>query len=211
MAELKLLQRVLGPVMTNCYILIDKYNKEAVIIDPADRADVLDKLLKEEGAELKAMLLTHAHFDHVSAVPELRKMYPDAEVIIGEGDQELLGNAMQNLSAVMGDSPVTFAPDRTVSDGETMEVLGHTVKCIEVPGHTKGGMCYYFEDLKVIFDGDTLFRGSVGRSDFPTGDEEALLRSISEKLFSLPDDTVVFPGHNEQTTIATEKKYNFYF
>ena len=110
----------------------------------------------------------------------------------------------------MGKNLVVKA-DKTVRDGEEIELIGLNIKCIEVPGHTIGGMCYYIPDLKSLFDGDTLFRGSVGRSDFPTGNGEDLINNIREKLLTLPEDTNVFPGHDSPTTIGREKEHNYYF
>ena len=158
-----------------------------------------------------AILLTHAHFDHIDAVDMIRSEFPDIEVIIGKNDEELMGNPNLNLSmAFMGD-PVSVKADKTVNDGEVINLIGIRIECIEVPGHTKGGMCYYMPELSALFDGDTLFHGSVGRSDFPTGDSQLLLDSIRGKLFTLPDETKVFPGHDSETTIGWEKENNMFF
>ena len=210
----KISGRVLGPVATNCYTVVNEETKESILIDAADMTGSADKLLaasRDAGAKPVAILLTHAHFDHTDGVPVVRKECPDIEVIIGENDAPLLEDPRLNLSiSFMGEASSTKA-DRTVSDGEEIELIGLKIKCIEVPGHTIGGMCYYIPELGVVFDGDTLFCGSVGRSDFPTGDGELLIESIRNKLFVLPDDTRVFPGHDAQTTIHTEKVGNFYF
>ena len=209
-----------GPIATNCYTVINEETGEAILIDATGRAEVLLRAAKEAGAKVKALLLTHGHFDHMDAVDEVRKLCPDIEVVIGEKDVPILENPSLNLSlSFMGEAFSTRA-DRTVKDGEELELIGLKIRCIEVPGHTAGGVCYYTEVssqaegegvIPVLFDGDTLFHGSVGRSDFPTGDEEALLSSIKEKLFTLPDETHVFPGHNSDTTIGYEKQTNIYF
>lgn len=208
----KISGRVLGPVATNCYTIVNEETKESILIDAADRnSSRLLAASEEAGATPVAMLITHAHFDHTDGIPAVRSKYPDVEVIIGENDAPLMEDPILNLSlSFMGEAFSTKA-DRTVADGEEIELIGLKIKCIEVPGHTVGGMCYYIPELNVLFDGDTLFCGSVGRSDFPTGDGDLLIKSIREKLFVLPDDTKVLPGHDAQTTIHTEKVGNFYF
>ena len=141
----------------------------------------------------------------------IRSEYPDIEVIIGKNDEELLSNPNLNLSmAFMGD-PVSVRVDKTVNDGEVIEFIGIRIECIEVPGHTIGGMCYYIESLGTLFDGDTLFHSSIGRSDFPTGNGEDLIKNIKDKLLVLPEETQVFPGHDSETTIGREKMSNYYF
>ena len=208
--------RTLGPIATNCYTVINESTNEAILIDATGKADILLKEVETAGARLVAVLLTHAHFDHIDAVEEVRKLYSDAVVYIGEHDAPLLGDPALNLSYSFTGVPVTVEADRTVKDGEEIELIGLNFRCIEVPGHTIGGMCYYTtisddKDVHIVFDGDTLFHGSVGRSDFPTGDGETLIRSIKEKLLTLPEDTRVFPGHNSDSTIGWEKEKNFYF
>ena len=200
-----------GPVATNCYTIINEDSNEAILIDASGSVARLLSAVKEAGATPKALLLTHAHFDHMDAVDKIREEYPEIEVIIGANDAPLLEDPSLNLSySFMGD-PVTTKADRTVSDGEEIELIGIRIKCIEVPGHTIGGMCYFMPELTSLFDGDTLFHGSIGRSDFPTGDGDALIESIATKLFILPDDTRVFPGHDSETTIGWEKANNYYF
>lgn len=200
-----------GPVATNCYTIINEDTNEAILIDASGSVARLLSAVKEAGATPKALLLTHAHFDHMDAVDKIREEYPEIEVIIGANDAPLLENPSLNLSySFMGD-PVTTKADRTVSDGEEIELIGIRIKCIEVPGHTIGGICYFMPELTSLFDGDTLFHGSIGRSDFPTGDGDALIENIATKLFILPDDTRVFPGHDSETTIGWEKANNYYF
>lgn len=210
MQNIIVVTNVLGDLGTNCYTVVNTDTREAVIIDPAANADFLLKMLKNQNYDLKAILLTHAHFDHMAAVNDLKEAMPEVPVYIGVNDEELLSNCAANLSAMFAE-PVFVKADKTVSDGELLPMLGTTITCIEVPGHTKGGMCYYFEENKLLFDGDTLFTGSIGRSDFPTGDGELLIRSIEEKLFVLPDDVVVYPGHNSKTKIGREKAGNMFF
>lgn len=210
MQNIIVVTNVLGDLGTNCYTVVNTDTREAVIIDPAANADFLLKMLQNQNYDLKAILLTHAHFDHMAAVNDLKEAMPEVPVYIGVNDEELLSNCAANLSAMFAE-PIFVKADKTVSDGELLPMLGTTITCIEVPGHTKGGMCYYFEENKLLFDGDTLFTGSIGRSDFPTGDGELLIRSIEEKLFVLPDDVVVYPGHNSKTKIGREKAGNMFF
>ena len=201
----------LGVIGTNCYTLINDSTGEAILVDATGDLDSLLQGITEINADLKAVLLTHAHFDHIDAVDGVKKKFPKADVYIGENDEKLLGNPNLNLAmSFMGKNLVVKA-DKTVRDGEEIELIGLNIMCIEVPGHTIGGMCYYIPDLKSLFDGDTLFRGSVGRSDFPTGNGEDLINNIREKLLTLPEDTNVFPGHDSPTTIGREKEHNYYF
>lgn len=215
---------VTGMIGTNCYTLINEETKEAIFIDASGNTETLTRVVKNENLTPKAILLTHAHFDHMDGVEGIREEFPDIEVIIGENDAPLLEDPISNLSLAFTGNPISTKADRTVSDGEEISLIGLTIKCIEVPGHTIGGICYYIDNqinkgdngdiltkTGVIFDGDTLFWASIGRSDFPTGDEETLLRNIREKLFVLPEDTLVLPGHNNKTSIKWEKKNNPYF
>ena len=199
-----------GLVATNCFTIINEDTKEAIMIDASGNPKHLLEDIVIAEAKPVAILLTHAHFDHIDAVDMIRSEFPDIEVIIGKNDEELMGNPNLNLSmAFMGD-PVSVKADKTVNDGEVINLIGIRIECIEVPGHTKGGMCYYMPELSALFDGDTLFHGSVGRSDFPTGDSQLLLDSIRGKLFTLPDETKVFPGHDSETTIGWEKENNMF-
>ena len=200
-----------GLVATKTKKIINEDTKEAIMIDASGNPKHLLEDIVIAEAKPVAILLTHAHFDHIDAVDMIRSEFPDIEVIIGKNDEELMGNPNLNLSmAFMGD-PVSVKADRTVNDGEVINLIGIRIECIEVPGHTKGGMCYYMPELSALFDGDTLFHGSVGRSDFPTGDSQLLLDSIRGKLFTLPDETKVFPGHDSETTIGWEKENNMFF
>ena len=200
-----------GPVMTNCYTLINEDTKEAILVDASGRGEQVLRFVKASGAKPVALLLTHGHFDHIDAVEQVRSEYPDIEVIIGKNEEIIMSNPDLNLSYGFTGSPLSIKADRTVGDNEDIELIGLKIHCIEVPGHTIGGMCYYIQELKMLFDGDTLFCGSIGRSDFPTGDGEALIKNISEKLLTLPEDTKVYPGHDMETNIGREKVSNMYF
>ncbi len=200
-----------GLVATNCYTIINEETNEAIMIDASGDPKYLLEEIRANESNPVAILLTHAHFDHVDAVKMIKSEYPGTEVIIGVNDEKLLADPTLNLSMSFMGEPVSASADRTVSDGEVIELIGIKITCIEVPGHTIGGMCYYMPELGCIFDGDTLFHGSIGRSDFPTGDGEALVTNIREKLFTLPEETKVFPGHDSETTIGWEKANNMFF
>ena len=209
MQNLIVVTNVLGDLATNCYTVVNTATREAIIIDPAANAEFLLEMIKNQQYKLIKIFLTHGHFDHILGIEGIKKAYPDVPVVIGKNDEDILATPAANLSMMFSGNPVALKADETVNDHDVVEILGTKVKCIEVPGHTKGGMCFYFEENKMLFAGDTLFAGSIGRSDFPTGDGEALVRNIKEKLLVLPEDTVVYPGHNNRTTIGREKVDNW--
>ena len=209
MQNLIVVTNVLGDLATNCYTVVNTATREAIIIDPAANAEFLLEMIKNQQYKLIKIFLTHGHFDHILGIEGIKKAYPDVPVVIGKNDEDILATPAANLSMMFSGNPVALKADQTVNVNDVVEILGTKVKCIEVPGHTKGGMCFYFEENKMLFAGDTLFAGSIGRSDFPTGDGEALVRNIKEKLLVLPEDTVVYPGHNNRTTIGREKVDNW--
>ena len=211
MANIITITTVLGSYSTNCYIVANTDTREAVIIDPAARGDYIIKSCEDQKFKVVAILLTHGHYDHIGALEQLRNEYPDAKVYAGVEEEEVLKNPALNLSELLFGSAVSTQADIYVDDAQKLELLGTTITCLHVPGHTKGGTCYYFEEEKLLFSGDTLFNFSVGRSDFPTGNEAALLENISSKLLVLPDDVVVYAGHNNRSTIGREKKMNPFF
>jgi len=196
---------VLGPVQTNCYIT--QNSGQALIIDPADRADLIIKKCEELKINLIAILLTHGHFDHIGAVNDLKEAYK-IPVYAGRDEEKLLSDTMLNGSAKMNRIPIKTSADILVDDNEILEIAGLSVKVIATPGHTSGCVCYYIESEKVLFSGDTLFADSFGRTDFPTGSQSMLKNSIINKLFVLPDDTAVYPGHDRGTVIEYEKVNN---
>ena len=210
MANLITITNVLGSFATKCYTVANSDTREALIIDPADRADYLIRMYENQNLKPVAVLLTHGHYDHIGALAGVREAFPDIKVYAGKEEDEVLRSTDLNLSAMFG-APTATSADIYVDDGEEIELLGTKIKCLHVPGHTKGGTCYYFADEKLLFSGDTLFYGSIGRSDFPTGDGHALLENIEKKLLVLPDDVTVYPGHNDRTSIKKEKEFNPYF
>lgn len=198
--------RVLGDVGTNCYLVINDDAKEAVLIDPADCADKIEQMISENGVTLKAILLTHGHYDHITAADDIRKMY-DVKIYASCDEAELLLDTHKNLSA-HSRKVVTLKADVLHKDGDILELAGMNIEVKHTPGHTIGGSCYYIKEAGMLFSGDTLFAESVGRTDFPTASMSQLVHSIKDKLMSLPEDTKVFPGHGESTSIGYEKKYN---
>ena len=201
-------QKVLGMVGTNCYICMHAESKEAFIVDPADNAAAIIRMVSDMGAKPCAVLLTHGHFDHIGAADELRKMY-EIPVYAHEAEEALLSSPTLNLSGSWA-SAIILKADHLLKDGDKLQIAGFTVKVLHTPGHTEGSCCYVLENEELLFSGDTLFHGSVGRTDFPTGSMGMLHNSIHRKLFVLPAETTVYPGHGEATYIAYEKRYNPY-
>ena len=210
MANIITVTNVLGTMATNCYMVVNTDTRETIIIDPADRPEFIIKRCREQQYKVTALLLTHGHFDHIRAVPGLKAEYPDVKVYAGKEEADVLKNSHVNMTI---DFPpeMSMEADIYVDDGEELDLIGAKIRCIHVPGHTKGGMCYYFEENKILFSGDTLFEMSIGRSDFPTGDGQALLDNISKKLLTLPKDVVVYSGHGGKTSIGREKRSNPFF
>ena len=208
MSDFRIKTCVLGGVSTNCYIAYNDRTKEAVILDPADNAPYIQKKCGELGVKPSAVLLTHGHFDHILGVPELCRAIPGLAVYAAGKEAALLADPQQNLAQAFGAPPVSLKADREVRDGDRLSLLGLSWQVIETPGHTKGSVCYYLPEEAVLFAGDTLFYESYGRTDFPGGSGRELIDSITRRLFALPDDTMVYPGHGDPTTIRHEKEYN---
>lgn len=200
---------VLGDVRTNCYLLINEKTLETIVVDPADRADVIVRKAVDEGLTLKAIFLTHGHGDHILAVSDLKRDF-GLQVYAAEAEKELLLNPAQNLSKMLFGVSVTVKPDVLLKDGQEFTEAGMDFRMLLTPGHTPGGCCYYQPEEKALFSGDTLFCGSIGRTDFPGGSLSELVRSVKEKLLVLPENVKVYPGHEEMTTISHEKRYNPY-
>ncbi len=203
-----------GPLQTNCYLIGNPETGEAILFDPGADAAEIKATVKEMGLKPVAIFLTHCHFDHVGAVKNLVTEY-GIPVVCGDAEKELLQDLAHVLPAPFDrnyPSPESLLihADRFVEHEEMVEYAGLYITCIATPGHTAGGFSFYFPVERMLVSGDTLFLESIGRSDFPSGDEEVLLSSIRERLYELPDDTIVLPGHGPATNIAYEKRYNLY-
>ena len=191
----------LGDFATNCYTVYNEKTRDAIMIDPAANARFLSNMLTNQQLHCKAILLTHGHIDHIGGVQELLELIGHQVPVYAASEEvEVLGDPRKNLSAMFCPQVVTLKPDVQLEDGQEIEMLGTKLRCILVPGHTKGGICYYLEENHMLFCGDTLFSRSIGRSDFPTGDGIQLVKNIREKLLVLPDDTQVYPGHKEKVS-----------
>ena len=206
MGKLELQQCVLGPVYTNCYIAKNKETGEALIIDPADSPSKIELKVNAMGAKPVAVLLTHGHFDHIMGVEAVREKY-QIPVYACRQEEEMLREPSVNMTDQMGKS-CSICPDVFLDDLQVFEAAGFSIQMIHTPGHTKGSCCYYLKEEGVLFSGDTLFCGSVGRTDFPGGSASQIRDSLHRLLAALPDDTSVYPGHDISTTIGYEKRYN---
>ena len=206
MGKLQIACARLGMLETNCYFGYDAQTGGTFIVDPADDAEAIKGWCLANGKRPAAILLTHGHFDHIMAADALRREF-SVPIYAAEAEKPVLENAQYNLSA-MWHRPVTLKADQYLKDGQILSLAGFSIKVISTPGHTAGGLCYYLEKERVLFSGDTLFAGSYGRVDFPTSSMAEMARSVRERLLTLPEDTIVYPGHGESTDIRSEKKYN---
>ena len=206
MANLKIGRMMIGMCQTNCYFVYEEGKRDVIFIDPADRGGYIYETMKEHGFNVAGILLTHGHFDHIWGSKELREL-SGAKIYAYEGEKEVCEDAGNNVSSQCG-RPYTVVPDEYLQDGAMITIAGITCKLSATPGHTQGSCCYYFEDAGMLISGDTLFQDSVGRTDLPTGSMSKLVRSVREKLFCLPEEVKVYPGHGESTTIGYEKEFN---
>lgn len=208
MGDIKIDRITLGIYGTNCYFIYRTDTKDAIVVDPADSGDFIFDELTKKGLSLKAILLTHGHFDHIYGVASLKEK-SGVPVYAFEAEAGLLGDTDMNLSASFG-RKVTVVPDVLLKDGEETDIFGLRFRTIHTPGHTVGSACFYFEEASALIAGDTLFAESVGRTDFPTGSMSRIVRSITEKLMVLPNNVKVYPGHGDYTSIGYERDYNPY-
>lgn len=193
-----------GIYAANCYIIYDDQSLDAVMIDPAGDYPKLKKYLDGKSLNLKAALLTHGHGDHIGAVESLRSDLK-TPIYVHLDDEEMIQSAKLNLSGSTGGA-ISFDPDHLIADNEKLVFGALEFKALHTPGHTRGGMCFLMEGA--VFTGDTLFTGSIGRSDLYGGDHETLIASIRKKLMVLPESTAVYPGHGPGSTIGREIKTN---
>jgi len=202
----------LGDFETNCYVVrAGRQAKECLIIDPGFSAEGLLEFLNKEGLSVERILLTHGHCDHIAGVKLLREHYNGVPVAISGEDAPMLTSGRKNLAWMTGSLLRVGEPDEILNAGQEVGLEQVKFKVLSTPGHTPGGMSFYSADQGVVFSGDTLFSGSIGRDDFPGGNRGVLLQSIREQLFVLPEETVVYPGHGPATTIGREKQSNPFF
>jgi glyoxylase-like metal-dependent hydrolase (beta-lactamase superfamily II) len=196
-----------GPLQANCTILGDEEAAEAIVIDPGEEASRIQGRLAELGLTLKQILLTHGHIDHVGGAQELKRL-TGAPILLNEDDLPLL--KMVGVQAMFFGlpKPETGLPDQHLSDGQRVGLERYPAKVLCTPGHTKGSVCFYFASLKLLVAGDTLFAGSIGRTDLPGGNSAKIINSIQTRLLTLPDETRVLTGHGPETTIGRERRSN---
>jgi hydroxyacylglutathione hydrolase len=204
---LSLTRFTVGPLMENCYLLADESTRLAVLVDPGDEAPLLLSALHKQQLKLQAIWLTHAHFDHIGAIEEITAAL-EVPVLLHPADRPVYQNAYK--AAQIWDIPFTQPTADTLDlAAEQVLMLGDTaVRCLYTPGHAPGHLAFYLESQQLVLSGDALFRGSIGRTDLPFGNQQQLLTSIRNKLLVLPDDTLVYPGHGGETDIGLEKRSN---
>lgn len=193
---------VTGPLGENCYIIYDREAKEGIIVDPGSSAPKIIRTVEILNIKIKSIVFTHGHFDHIMAYTKVREAFPEAKLLVCEAENEVLSDPSKSLLKT-GD---IIVPDVFLKDNDKVSFGGCSLQVIHTPGHTAGSICLYGEGN--LISGDTLFRRSIGRWDLPTGNGEEEINSIMTKLFVLPDDTLVYPGHGESTTIGEEKELN---
>lgn len=191
--------------MSNCYIIGCEETKEAAIVDPGADYDKIEAEIDKLGLTPKFVILTHAHGDHIGALEEVIKNYKTL-VFIHEKEADMLRNASQNLSTVIFRKEISVEPNRLLNEGDIIKLGNMDLEIIHTPGHTPGGISIKVDNI--LLTGDTLFNGSIGRTDFPGGSYDEIIDSIKSKLFKYNDETLVYPGHNSPTTIGTEKRIN---
>ncbi|MGD0730553.1 MAG: MBL fold metallo-hydrolase [Terracidiphilus sp.] len=196
-----------GPLQCNCTILGDEDAGEAIVIDPGDEVSRIHRRLTELGLKLKQILITHAHIDHVGGALKLKRL-TGAPIFLNENDLPLLKMMDEQADWLGVATPETAQPDSSLADGMSVGLERYPAQVLHTPGHTQGSVCLHFAPLKMVIAGDTLFAGSIGRTDLPGGNSRQIIDSIETRLLALPDETKVFPGHGPATTIGAERKSN---
>lgn len=196
-----------GPLQCNCTILGDEETREAIVIDPGDEIGRIARRLNANGLKLKQILITHAHIDHIGGALKLKRL-TGAPILLNENDLPLLAMMDEQAGWIGGPTPEVAPPDESLVDGLLVGLEHYPAHVIHTPGHTQGSICLHFVPLNMVIAGDTLFAGSIGRTDLPGGDSNQIIDSIHTRLLSLPDETKVVPGHGPSTTIGLERRRN---
>jgi hydroxyacylglutathione hydrolase len=196
-----------GPLQCNCSVLGDEQTREAMVVDPGDQIDEILAILSQENLTLKQIVITHAHIDHVGGAMKL-KAATGAPILMNQSDQMLLKMLDMQAAWVGMRPPGAVEVDESADDGRVLQIGPITSNVITTPGHTEGSICVYFPTEKKLIAGDTLFAGSIGRTDLPGGSFEKIMRSLHQRVMALPDDTEVTPGHGQMTTIGEERETN---
>jgi len=204
---MKVKKVVVGIFEANCYILWDEKDKEAIVVDPGEEGERIIEVIRKNSLKIRSIVNTHTHIDHIGANDFLREK-TEASLLAHSADVFLLQNAELNLSALTGKDRSFGLPDRVLEEGDEIRVGGFSLRILHTPGHTPGGICLYGDNK--LFSGDTLFAGGIGRTDLAAGDLRELQKSIKDKILTLPDEVVVYPGHGPSTTVGKERRYNFF-
>jgi len=196
-----------GPLQCNCTILGDEQAGEAIVIDPGDEVGRIERRLKELGLKLKQILVTHGHIDHIGGALKLKRL-TGAPILLNENDLPLLKLMDEQAAWVGVPMPEVVPPDASLDEGLKVGLERYPAQVLHTPGHTQGSVCLHFAPMKLVLAGDTLFAGSIGRTDLPGGNGQQIIDSIEARLLALPDETRVIPGHGPETTIGAERKSN---
>jgi glyoxylase-like metal-dependent hydrolase (beta-lactamase superfamily II) len=196
-----------GLLQCNCSILGDETSREAIVVDPGDDIPAIQAILKRHGLTVKYIVITHAHIDHIAGAQQLKRL-TGAPILYNQNDLPLVKMMDVQASWLRVPTPEVAPPDAPLLNGQTLAISGLSGTILHTPGHTQGSVCLYLPQQSLLLAGDTLFAGSVGRTDLPGGDTKQLIRSIHEQILTLPDDVTVIPGHGPNTTIGEERQTN---